>query len=359
MTEVRGFQDKQKEEYFRKKIINKSLADKIIGHVKSSQSLHIMCHIPVFCWIIATVLENFEMAPNSDEIPKNQTQLYTHFLLIQINISNEKYQGVKANNPKEISEMDKVMIMKLAHLAFKELQKGNLIFYEEHLQSYGIDVSKTSQFSTLCTRVFKEEAGFYSKRIFCFVHLSIQEFLAALYVLCAYGNEGTNVLITETTVKEKVKLSDVLRCAVHRAVQCKNGNLDLFLRFLLGLSLDYNQRLLQGLLNKNISCPQSINETVRLIKEIIGKSNESERVINLFHCLNELNDNTLVKDIQNILQNKEVPDKNLKPDQCLALAFVLITSENVIEEFVLKRYNTDQAGRQRLLPVVRTSKKAM
>ncbi|XP_016386018.1 protein NLRC3-like [Sinocyclocheilus rhinocerous] len=110
----------------------------------------------------------------SGEIPKTLTQIYTHFLMAQINIKDTKYNEKK--------DTDKKMIFKLGKLAYKQLEKGNGIFYEEDLRECGIDVTEASVYSGLCTQIFREEFGLYQGKVFCFVHLSIQEHLAALYV---------------------------------------------------------------------------------------------------------------------------------------------------------------------------------
>ncbi|KAI5092455.1 NACHT, LRR and PYD domains-containing protein 12-like isoform X1 [Silurus meridionalis] len=355
VTEVRGFNDSDKENYFRKRFSDQGLAEKIIKHIKSSRSLHIMCHIPVFCWISATVLE--KMLDKSDmEVPKTLTQMYTHFLLIQTHLKNKKYHGVIQDNM-ELLESDKEMLFKLSKLAFLQLEKQNLIFYETDLTDCDIDVSKATEYSAICTEIFKEEFGLYREKVFCFVHLSIQEHLAALYAQLNFTNSRINILQEDTEKHSKpVKMSDLHKSAVDIALKSKNGHFDLFLRFLLGLSLDSNQALLRSLLPK--PCSESLEETVNYIKEKIRMESSAERTINLFHCLNELNYNSLVEEIHNFLRSGQQSEKELQPDQCSALAYVLLTSENVMNEFDLKMCNTSSEGYRRLLPVVKTSRKA-
>ncbi|KAK3515797.1 hypothetical protein QTP70_032936 [Hemibagrus guttatus] len=240
VTEVRGFNDSEKVRYFRKRFSDSSLADKIVAHVKSSRSLHIMCHIPVFCWISATVLE--KMLEKADmEVPKTLTQMYTHFLIIQTHLKNKKYHGM-IKEVMDLTESDKEMLLKLAELAFLQLEKGNLIFYEEDLIECGINVAEASEYSAICTEIFKEEFGLYREKVFCFVHLSIQEHLAAMYVLVTFVNNNTNILRKDPENTNKTrKISDLHKSAVDRAMQSENGQFDLFLRFLLGLSLGSNQ----------------------------------------------------------------------------------------------------------------------
>ena len=237
VTEVRGFTDPQKKEYFWKRFREKTLASKIISHVKKSRSLHIMCHIPVFCWISATVLEDFfKTSQRSEKMPNTVTQMYIHFLKFQSIQGDRKYHGRAETDPHWSSE-SKEIIVSLGKLAFNQLEKGNLIFYEADLAECGIDIRAASVYSGVFTQIFKEECGLYQVKVFCFVHLSIQEFLAALHVFLMYRNTGVNLLSEEQPTSGEDELL-LYQSAVDKALQSENGHLDLFLRFLLGLSGD-------------------------------------------------------------------------------------------------------------------------
>ncbi|XP_031674360.1 NLR family CARD domain-containing protein 3-like [Oncorhynchus kisutch] len=352
VTEVRGFNDPQKEEYFRKRFSDENLASRIISHIKTSRSLHIMCHIPVFCWISATVLEHI-LEHKREEMPKTLTEMYIHLVVFHTKQNNEKYIG-KEDTAQHWNEES---ILSLGKLAFQQLVKGNLIFYEEDLKEAGIDVNEASVYSGLCTQFFKEECGLYQDRVYCFVHLSIQEFLAAVYVLLSFINNNEN-LMDKLQTKDEPEVT-FYKFAVDKALRCETGNLDLFLRFLLGLSLESNQKHLRGLLTKTRSSSQSHEETVKYIKKKIRDNHSPERIINLFHCLNELNDCSLVEEIQSYLSSGSVSEAKLSPAQWSALVFVLLTSEKELDVFDLKKYSRSEKGLLRLLPVVKASRAAI
>ncbi|KAK3542107.1 hypothetical protein QTP86_014359, partial [Hemibagrus guttatus] len=359
VTEVRGFSDLQKEEYFRKRISYQNLANKIITHMKSSRSLFIMCHIPVFCWISATVLERMLGEAESGEIPKTLTQMFTHFLIFQIKHNHQKYHQKCDPNPQQTRES----ILALGKLAFQQLEKGNLIFYEEDLRECGIDVREVSVYSGVCTQIFREEFKLHLGKVFSFVHLSVQEFLAALYAFLCFISR--NVTEQQTTVLSdlfiKSNVSDFHKCAVDKALQSENGHLDLFLRFLLGLSLDSNQSPLQGLMPQTGSSSHSKQETVKYVKKKIRENPSPEKSINLFHCLNELNDHSLVQEVQTYLNRKgfsRLSRTSLSSAQWSALVFVLLTSDEELDEFNLRKFDPSEECLLRLLPVVKASRKA-
>ncbi|XP_062291130.1 NLR family CARD domain-containing protein 3-like [Scomber scombrus] len=363
VTEIRGFTDPQKEEYFSRRLIDEKQASTIISHIKTSRSLHIMCHIPVFCWITATVLEDVLKSREGEQLPKTLTEMYIHFLVVQSKVKNIKYHGGAETDPHWSPESRK-MIESLGKLAFEQLQKGNLIFYESDLTECGIDIRAASVYSGVFTQVFKEERGLYQDKVFCFVHLSVQEFLAALHVHLTFINSGVNLLTGKQTKSQKSKTlrnkSELFyQRAVDEALQSPNGHLDLFLRFLLGLSLQTNQTLLRGLLTQTGSSSQTNQETVDHIKKKISENVSAERSINLFHCLNELNDRSLEEEIQQYLRSGSLSTDKLSPAQWSALVFILLSSGKDLDVFDLKKYSASEEALLRLLPVVKASNKAL
>ncbi|KAL2096305.1 hypothetical protein ACEWY4_008453 [Coilia grayii] len=346
-TEIRGFSDSSKEKYIQRKTGDK--ASSILRSLKAFPSLYNMCQIPIYCWILVSVLESCD--PESGDMPKTLTQIYTHFLLIQTNVDNEK-------------SLTHNIIFKLSKLAFQQLEKGNLMFYEDDLKRSDLTAKEVSLYQGLCAENLRVELGLRKETVFHFWHISIQEHLAALYVFLNFADreEGTCCATTSklASLFRASTLYELLKSAVDLSLNSADGQLDFFLRFLVGFSLESNHTLLKGLLQHEGSTSTVNRKTAEYIQKKIRENPFPEKSMNLFHCLSELHNLcSLQEEVRGMLSKGGESRPALSPAQCSAVAFLLLNSGEHMEEFDVAKYTSSEECALRLLPVIKASRSAL
>ncbi|XP_041657929.1 protein NLRC3 [Cheilinus undulatus] len=287
-AELRGFCEPEKDEYFKKRFQEPEQAARIIAYINSLKTLRIMCHLPLFCSLVADECERiFTERGIHAELPRSITYMYTKLLLTLIH--QHRSFRAPALNP----EKDTDFLMKLGKLAFSMLDKGQFKMTKSDWKETGIDEEEAVTNSGLCTQYVTKPFVLVSEKVLSFIHPTMQEYLAALYAFLSLRNHGKNIF--EQQLKQKFKgmwkvnkEMDLYKGAVDRSLQCEDGKLDIFLRFLFGMATKTNQDLLQPFCNSSVKWHPVIEDAAALITKKIRENHHPERTRNLQHCLEEL-----------------------------------------------------------------------
>ncbi|XP_078266269.1 NACHT, LRR and PYD domains-containing protein 3-like [Rhinoraja longicauda] len=341
-TEIVGFQDQEKEKYFRTRCNEDDLAERMIQVVKKQRSFFVMCSVPAFCSTLFSVLKAV-LNSGADEVPQTLTEVYSKFLVHLIIYQQEKMEVATGNVRAQTLQDKQGSIFALGKLAFEKRSKDvSQTFSEEDFTRNNIDLT------FICGGFCKEIKMDEGNSTYAFVHLAFQEYFAALYVLLSFYNHKENPFRKRHKLLEKPSYSQICKEACKNASKDKKGCQDFFLRFLCGLGTGKNHKILKGLLADDKPKDDS-EKIVIFLKKILQTNIPPKQTINILHCLNDLNDSSAFEDTKAAFKTGTFKSGILSPAQCSALAFALEMSEENYQELDLSLYRLPSIGIQRLL----------
>ncbi|XP_066522722.1 protein NLRC3 [Hoplias malabaricus] len=292
-ADMKGLADPKKDEYFVKRTKEPELGHRVLAHIKQSRDLYNICQLPLLCWIVAYIYERRFQSPDYTEHPPALTTFYAQYIIVQTNRKIERYVGTGLEASRW-TDRDKNYLLMMGKLALKMVLEERDVFYEDEVTALELHLEDVTDRGGISTEVRRQ--GGYSRggRGFSFVHYSMQEFMAAMYTYVTFRVKGKNPL--EQPIRNKLAkllnerpVPDLYRLVVERALASRNGHLDLFLRFLVGLLSPGTEAHLKGyLLPQYHPAPKGVDEVIKYINKKIKENISPERCRNLHLCLNEL-----------------------------------------------------------------------
>ncbi|CAI9612063.1 unnamed protein product [Staurois parvus] len=325
IAEIMGFLHEDRLIYFNNFFGNKELSKRAFHYVQENDTLYTFCYIPSYCWIICTVLSMcFRAQPtNSDQLmtllPKTVTQLFVTFVSnILANHSQNKDGGHTAQK----------LLTSVGWMAEHGVMNHMIVFDERHLESFNLRNDK-HLFSS-----FMVESGQSPDVDYTFLHLTLQEFFAALVHFINYS-------------------PDKLQETLDKAESYKDGRAEILLRFLCGLSDSSTRSMLKPHVGELST--KAARDVITWIHRKDGKPKEHKRaLLNVFYYLHESRNKALVS---RCITSKEVDiiDVPLTPLDCSVLSYILQSCRET-EEVHLNSCKIQSEGLRKLIPALHTIK---
>ncbi|XP_061330146.1 NLR family CARD domain-containing protein 3 isoform X3 [Pezoporus flaviventris] len=333
-TEIRGFAAAEMKDFLDQMFLdNKDLSGQVLHHIRANRSLHVMCTVPGFCWICGSSI-GYYLKHSTDQpqettgVPKTLSEIYSYYFKIALS-SNWPEKPRETLRIEQAVNNSRKIVGSLGRLAFYGLLKKRYVFYEQDMKAYGIDLSLLQ--TSLCSRLLlKEEMQSFTA--YCFSHLTLQEFLAAIYYYTA-AKRAIFDLFTESGMSwPKLGFLNHFKNAVQRSLQAEDRQLDIFVRFLSGLLSPQVNKLLSGWLLVKDEHNSFRSQAVGFLQGCLNTDHAiSSRAVNTMHCLHEIQHTEVTKMVEEAMKNESLAGM-LTPVNCSALAYLLQVSDVCMEE---------------------------
>ncbi|XP_072288245.1 NACHT, LRR and PYD domains-containing protein 3-like [Pyxicephalus adspersus] len=327
IAEIMGFLPEDRLIFFKNFFGNEELLEKAFHYVQENDTLYTFCYIPSYCWIVCTVLSMcFKAQPtNTDQLmeslPKTVTQLFVTFVA-NILANHNQHTGD--------SHTARELLTSIGWMAEHGVKNHMIVFDDRYLKSFNVR-NDTHLFSC-----FMMESGQPPNVDYTFLHLTLQEFFAALAHFIDYN-------------------ADRLQKTLNASESYNDGRVEILLRFLCGLSDSSSRFLLKSHVGELST--QASRDVITWMQHKITEEQISDKreLLNTFYYLHESRNKALVS--QCIGSNKvDLSGVSLTPLDCSVLSSVLQSCRK-LEEVNLDSCNIQDEGFCKLLPALHSMEK--
>ncbi|XP_027950539.1 NACHT, LRR and PYD domains-containing protein 12 isoform X3 [Eumetopias jubatus] len=296
-VEILGFSEAERKEYFYKYFHNVEQAGQVFHFVRDNEPLFTLCFVPMVCWVVCTCLkQQLEDGGLLRQTSRTTTAVYMLYLLSLM----QPKPGSPTLQPPPNQRG-------LCSLAADGLWNQKILFEERDLRKHGLDGADVSSFLNM--NIFQKDIN--CEKFYSFIHLSFQEFFAAMYYLLDPGEGGSGPEQTVTRLLAEYGFSE-------------RSFLALTVRFLFGLLNEETRSYLE----KSLCWKVSPHIKVELLQWIQSKAQSEgstlqQGSLELFSCLYEI-------------QEEDFIQQALSHFQVVVVSNMATKMEHVISSFCVK-----------------------
>ncbi|MBN3293732.1 NLRP3 protein, partial [Polypterus senegalus] len=310
-AEILGFPEESIEEYFHKNFDEPEQATAVVEQVKANKKLLAMCETPLTCWVVCALSKSCEVTSDS------LTHIFVNYIYSLLKYHNSTLDKAEA----------KTILMILCEMSKEGVENNKWDFDNEQLLN-------KFQNLTFPTNFLNKESYQYgvSKKVkYSFVHRSVQEVLAAVFI-------ANNKVLCRDFLNKSLSSPHQRDTIIYLFGLCKGDTLEPFQNFNLQCFTELKSQLCSW-----------IKEAVKYFKK---RPRDSHLLQDIMFCLYELNDNELTKSTMGLLEMVEMYDIPLNKRDFLVLNYCLQNAKS-LKKLILANCNMRRNDVETLLPHLR------